>query len=133
MDAKHDLIVSEDVVQAANDRGQLGALAVAARQELRVEKLQAVADKGYHQSDQLEACEAAGVESFVPEPVGASGQGPGGREVFPKQAFRYDAAADAYHCPGGAVLPRASVNRPRPSQAGQEFSHSLCRQRLRCD
>ena len=58
VDAKHDLIVSEDVVPAANDRGQLSALAVAAKEELRVEKLQVVADKGYHQSDQLEACEA---------------------------------------------------------------------------
>ena len=37
VDARHDLIVSEDVVQAANDRGQLGALAVAAKEELRVE------------------------------------------------------------------------------------------------
>src|SRR5438876_9518297 len=42
VDAKHDLIVSEDVVQAANDRGQLGALAAAAKQELGVENLQAV-------------------------------------------------------------------------------------------
>jgi len=53
-----------------------------------------VADKGYHQADPLEACEQAGVESFVPEPLGASGKAPGGREVFPKQAFRYDADAE---------------------------------------
>jgi hypothetical protein len=127
VDAKHDLIVSEDVVQAANDRGQLGALAVAAKQELRVEKLQAVADKGYHQADQLEACEQAGVETFVPEPVGASGQGPGGREVFPKQAFGYDAAADAYHCPGGAVLPRASVNQDHGRERLLYYHRAACR------
>ena len=33
VDAKHDLIVSEDVVQAANDRGQLGALGVGAKEQ----------------------------------------------------------------------------------------------------
>ena len=128
VDARHDLIVSEDVVQAANDRGQLGALAVDARQELRVETLQAVADKGYHQSDQLEACEQAGVETFVPEPLGASGQGPGGREVFPKQAFRYDAAADAYHCPGGAALPRASVNQDHGRERILYYHRAACRE-----
>ena len=128
VDARHDLIVSEDVVQAANDRGQLGALAVDARQELRVEKLQAVADKGCHQADPLEACEQAGVETFVPEPLGASGQGPGGREVFPKQAFRYDAAADAFHCPGGAVLPRASVNQDHGRERILYDHRAACRE-----
>ena len=128
VDAKHDLIVSEDVVQAANDRGQLGALAVAAKEQLRVEKLRAVADKGYHQADQLEACEAAGVETFVPEPLGASGKAPGGREVFPKQAFRYDADADAYHCPGGAVLPRASVNQDHGRERILYYHRAACRE-----
>jgi len=128
VDAKHDLIVSEEVVQAANDRGQLGALAAAAKEELQVGHLQAVADKGYHQADQLAACEAAGVETFVPEPVGASGKGPGGRAVFPKQAFRYDAAGDAYHCPGGAVLPRASVNQDHGRERILYYHRAACRE-----
>jgi transposase/uncharacterized protein YdbL (DUF1318 family) len=105
VDAQHDLIVTEDVVQAANDRGQLGALAVAAKTELQVESLQAVADKGYHEAAQLEACEQAGVETFVPEQGTTSGKTKEGVPVFPKEQFRYDARADVYHCPGGQTLP----------------------------
>jgi len=93
VDAKHDLIVAEEVVQAANDRSQLAALAIAAKAELQVETLQAVADKGYHEADQLEACEQAGVEAFVPDQGKTSGRGKDGREVYPKEQFRYDAAA----------------------------------------
>ena len=79
VDARHDLIVAEEVVQAPNDRGQLGALAVAAKEALQVERLQAVADKGYHEAGQLEACAQAGIEAFVPDQGKTSGQGRNGR------------------------------------------------------
>ena len=39
VDAQHDLIVAEEVVQAANDLGQLSSLATAAKAELQVEQL----------------------------------------------------------------------------------------------
>jgi hypothetical protein len=113
VDAKHDLIVAEEVVQAANDRGQLAALAVAAKEELQVETLQAVADKGYHEADQLEACEQAGVATFVPDQGKTSGQGKDGQEIFPKERFGYDAAADAYHCPAGQTLARGHESQSR--------------------
>ena len=126
VDARHDLIVSGDVVQAANDLGQLGAMAISAKQELGVEKLRAVADKGYHQSDQLEACEAAGVEPFVPAPGRTSGRGPDGRAIFPKEQFRHDAQADAYHCPGGAVLPRVSLHTKGGKQSHLYWNRAAC-------
>jgi transposase len=59
VDARHDLIVENTVVQDANDLGQLSSLAVAAKATLGVEQLKAVADAGYHQAQQLEACEQA--------------------------------------------------------------------------
>ena len=127
VDARHDLIVSEDVVQAANDLGQLGTMAISAKQELGVETLRAVADKGYHQTDQLEACEAAGVEPFVPEPGSRSGQGPQGRAIFPKEHFRHDAQADAYHCPGGAVLPRVSLHTKGGKASHLYWNRAACR------
>ena len=114
--------------QADPSFGGLGALAVAAKGELGVETLQAVADKGYHESDQLEACETAGVETFVPEPGGTSGRGPGGREVFSKEQFRYDAPADAYHCPGAQVLPRASVNQSHGKERILYDHREVCRE-----
>jgi transposase len=71
VDAKHDLIVEPEVVQAANDLGQLSVMAQAARQELQVESIKAVADAGYHEAVQLEterlAVEAKAGRAFIPK------------------------------------------------------------------
>jgi transposase len=126
VDAKNDLIVAEDVVQAANDRGQLSALAVAAKAALNVEKLQAVADKGYHEADQLEACEQAGLETFVPAPGGTSGRSPDGQDIFPKERFAYDAASDTYACPGGQSLKRGSESQSRGKERIVYYYRAAC-------
>ena len=135
VDAKHDLIAAPDVVQDANDRGQLSPMAVAAKEALAVEKLQAVADKGYHEADQLEACEQAGIETFVPAQGTTSGQTRDGRKVYPKEAFTYDAAADTYRCPAGQALPRGHVAERHGKQRVEYYEPAACRgcgQRAAC-
>ncbi len=105
VDAKHDLIAAAEVVQSACDRDQLGAIALAAKEELKVQSLEVVADKGYHSADQLEACEAANITTYVPAQGSTSGRSSkDGREVFAKERFSYDAAANEYQCPGGERL-----------------------------
>lgn len=100
VDAKHDLIIAEEVVQCASDRGQLGAIAQAAQDELKVSSLNVVADKGYHSADQLEACEAADITTYVPAQGSTSGRSSrDGRVVYGKERFTYDAVADEYQCP----------------------------------
>jgi hypothetical protein len=125
-DAQHDLIVAQDVVQAANDRGQLSALALAAKAALNVEDLQAVADKGYHQADQLQACEQAGLEAFVPAPGGTSGRSPDGQDIFPKERLAYDAASDTYACPGGQSLKRGSQSQSRGKERIVYYHRVAC-------
>lgn len=127
VDAKHDLIVAEEVVQAANDRGQLSALARAAKAELQVETLQAVADKGYHEATQLEACEQAGVTTFVPEQGTTSGKTKRGVAVFPKERFGYDALADAYRCPGGQTLAYKGSGKRQDKERGFYYDLAACR------
>jgi transposase len=104
VDAKHDLIVEPTVVQDQNDLAQLHPMAAAAKAALAVERLPTVADTGYHEAGQLEKCERAGIETYVPASEGTSGQGPGGRAVYPKTAFVYDAARTVYRCPAGQEL-----------------------------
>jgi hypothetical protein len=105
VDAKHGLIVAQEVVQDANDLHQLAPMAAMAKEELGVEKLQVVADKGYHENDQLESCEKAGLETFVPEAArGGSGLGKEGKKIFPKERFCYEEALDAYRCPANQTL-----------------------------
>jgi hypothetical protein len=66
VDAKHKLIVASDVVNDDNDTGQLHALTLAAQAALGVDRLQAVADVGYYNGETLKACEADGIEAYVP-------------------------------------------------------------------
>jgi hypothetical protein len=107
VDAKHDLIAEEEVVQDANDLAQLHPMAIATKSALDVESLKVVADAGYHEAGQLEACEQAGLTTFVPAPGTCSGKTRDGKVVYPKEAFRYDAVNDCYHCPAGQQLERS--------------------------
>jgi len=126
VDAKHHLIVAQEVVSAANDRRQLSAMALAAKEQLQATSLQAVADKGYHEADQLEACERAGIETFVPAAGTTSGRGKEGQEVFPKERFLYDPVADAYECPGEQTLPRASVKHDGDIERVLYYNRAAC-------
>lgn len=130
VDAKHDLIVAEELVQAANDRNQLAALALAAKAQLGVSNLQAVADKGYHEADQLEVCEQAGIQTFVPEQGTTSGQSKDGKEVFPKERFVYDERTDTYQCPAGQRLARSSETQSRGKDRLLYRNREACRQCL---
>jgi transposase len=113
VDAKHDLIVAQEVVQAPTDCEQLGTMALQAKEELQADSFQVVADAGYHSTTQLNTCERAGVETFVPEPKGREGQGKDGKKIFPKEQFRYDAQMDVYRCPQGHQLRRMQPDKSR--------------------
>jgi len=128
VDAKHDLIVTQEVVQDASDRNQLAPVAKETKAALGVADLKVVADKGYHEADQLEACEQAGIETFVSPQGTTTGQGKDGQRIFPKERFSYDATRDRYLCPAGQSLDRRSQSQSR----GKEWIHydnpNACRQ-----
>ena len=102
VDAKHSLIAEQQVYNNLNDFGLLAQTAVAARENLAVDKIDAVADKGYYKIDDIEACEAGGVTPYVPKPVDRSPMKKKG--LFTKSRFRYDGATDSYACPSGHRL-----------------------------
>ena len=102
VDVKHSLIAEQQVYNNLNDFGLLAQTAVAARKNLAVDKIDAVADKGYYKIDDIEACEAGGVTPHVPKPVDRSPTKKKG--LFTKSRFRYDSATDSYACPGGQRL-----------------------------
>ena len=102
VDAKHQLIVEQEVTNLGSDLGQLAPTAIPAKEILGVETIQATADRGYYKGEDIAACEAAGIVAFVPKPLGrgeAASQG-----LFAKEAFSYDAAANVYRCPNGETL-----------------------------
>jgi transposase len=101
VDAKHKMIVEQAVSNDVLDMGLLQKTSKPTRQILEVEKINVVADKGYFKSEDIEACEKAGLTPHVPRPQ----RGPAVREgFFRKDEFRYDAERDAYICPAGQTL-----------------------------
>jgi transposase len=126
VDAKNHLIVEPEVVQSACDRNQLSGMAIAAQSELGAQKLQVVADAGYHEADQLEACEKVAIETYVPETGKRSGLSTQGRRVFAKQQFIYDPVADAYRCPAGQTLKRGHVGKSKGKDRIVYYNCAAC-------
>ena len=110
VDAKHKLLAEQEVHIGVSDMGLLTETAVAAKEVLDVDEIDVVADKGYFQAEDIEACEEAGAVPHVPKPE----RGPARRDGhFPKEAFAYDAENDLYTCPGGQPLKRRGVGKLR--------------------
>jgi hypothetical protein len=102
VDDKHKLIVASEVVNGGNDTGQLHKMAKAAKEELGVETLTALADGGYYNSNALKACEEDEIVAYVALPKRTGGLEAKGR--FTHEAFVYNAESDAYRCPNNALL-----------------------------
>jgi hypothetical protein len=101
VDNKHHLIITHEVTNVGTDRSQLSSVAKQAKATLEVENLDAVADHGYFSSEEILACENAGITVTLPKPM-TSGIIAKGR--FGKQDFRYLAEEDTYICPAGEPL-----------------------------
>ena len=101
VDAKHKLIVEQEVTNQVVDMGLLQATAEPAREILDVETIDVVADKGYFKTEDIAACEKAGLTPHVPRPQRGSSVSNG---FFRKDEFSYDPERDAYACPGGHEL-----------------------------
>jgi transposase len=101
VDTKHKLIVEQQVTNQVVDMGLLTQTAAPAREVLGVETIAAVADRGYFKIEDIEACEQAGIEPYVPRPQ----RGPSVKAgLFRKDEFQYDADSDSYVCPAGQRL-----------------------------
>src|SRR5436853_595306 len=101
IEANHHLIVMHEVTNDGTDRSQLSHVANETKTALGVEKLDAVADRGYFNSEEILACEEAGITVTLPNPMTSNSKAEG---RFGKQDFRYVADEDVYICPAGERL-----------------------------
>jgi transposase len=102
VDTEHHLIVTHDVINIGNDRGQLARMSKQAKQTLGTNKLDVIADRGYFDGQEILACAEAGITVTLPKPM-TSGAKAEGR--FGKQDFVYLPEQDVYRCPSGNLLP----------------------------
>lgn len=101
VETTHHLIVAHKVTNVGNDRAQLTAMASQAREAMDGKALTVIADRGYFDSEEIVACEAAGMTPLVPKTL-TSGAKADGR--FGKWDFVYLPAQDAYRCPAGETM-----------------------------
>jgi hypothetical protein len=84
VDTVNHLIVTHDVTNIGSDRSQLANVAREAKAVLQVDKLEAVADRGYFNGEEILACEQAGICVTLPKPMtsGAKSEGRFGKQDF---------------------------------------------------
>ena len=76
-------------------------MAKLARTEMGVEKLTAIADRGYYKSEEMLACHEAGITVYVPKTITSSATDHG---RFSRDDFIYDPQANEFRCPAGERL-----------------------------
>lgn len=123
VDAKHKLIVEQQVSSQVLDMGLLTQTMTPARAILEVATIDVVADKGYFKIEDIVACEAAGIVPHVPRPQRGSSVRDG---FFRKDEFRYDPEQDAYICPAGQVLATRYESRLRDLRKTDYANRAAC-------
>jgi hypothetical protein len=101
VDTEHHLIVNHEVTNVGSDRSQLARVAKETKATLQTDRLEAVADRGYFNGEEILACDQAGITVTLPKPM-TSGAKSEGR--FGKQDFVYLSQEDVYRCPAGERL-----------------------------
>src|SRR5260370_18490919 len=88
VDTEHHLIVAHEVTNSGSDRAQLANMGRQAKEVLGVDKLEAVADRGYYNSTEIKACDDPCIAVTLPKPMRSTAKSDG---RFGKQDFVYNA------------------------------------------
>ena len=72
-----------------------------ARSAIGTDVLEVVADRGYYNGDELNACDQAGITTYLPRANTSSNRAKG---LFGKRDFIYRPEDDEYECPAGERL-----------------------------
>lgn len=119
VDDKHNLVV-EYLPTNRNDKKALLPMALRAKKIFGKKSIIVLADKGYHNGEQLYACAAENVITFVavPDPPRNS---PIPTSDYYGEKFRYNKNHDTYTCPEGHVL------KSNGSWYGRKYEESITR------
>jgi transposase len=136
-DTASGAIVSTEVVEQANDQGQLLSQVNNGKEELeRVEQLlsgadkhvgpvkSATADSAYHDTLQLVKLEGE-METYVPDGQ-TTRRPPGVSDEFLSEAFHYDPQTDTMICPQGHPMKRRKMNKGKTA-VSYEAEAKVCK------
>ena len=131
VDTEPHLIIAHEVTNSGTDRAQLANMSLQAKEVLGVDKLEAVADRGYYSGEEILACEEAGIEVTLPKPVTTGMEAKG---AFGKHDFAYLVKKDVYRCPAGEILAYwlTTVDGQRTIRRYATKACESCRLKVRC-
>lgn len=127
VDSKHKLIVEHEVTNQPNDQSLLAEMAKAAKEELGVEELEVVADRGYYSGTQVRECEQAGISPYIEKPPVTHKEG-----MFSKEQFTYNLQRDVYVCPAGEELTYRCTDKTRRRKEYRATACGSCAIKHQC-
>ena len=103
VDNKHNLVVATHTINR-NDRNALAAIALEAKENLKVETFTVLVDKGYHNGREIMQCKEANITTIVAHQEQGKSNENGTQPDYFVSKFSYDKATDSYICPQGETL-----------------------------
>jgi transposase len=102
VDNKNHLIVEYEPTNR-NDKKALLPMSIKAREACGVEAITVLADKGYHNGEQIDSCAGEHITTYVATPAAPRNSAIPTNEYYGDK-FRYNKQRDTYTCPQGHVL-----------------------------
>ncbi len=102
VDSKHNLAIDTKVINA-NDRKMLATMGLQAKEILKKESFELLADKGYHNGEELQKCDLMNIKTYVAPQENISGNKIPTQEYLGDK-FEYNSQDDCYTCPEGESL-----------------------------
>ncbi len=123
VEPENHLIVAHEVTNSPSDRGQLSNMAKKASEAMDKKDLSVVADRGYYKSEEILACDEAGITTYLPKPETSNNKAKG---LFDKKDFRYVPEDNEYSCPAGERLTWRTAYEER-GQVLHRYWSSVCK------
>ena len=102
-DEKNKLIIAYQTTNR-NDRNALSSIAKEAKENLDVNSLLTINDKGYHNGREIQECEKHNIKTIVAYSQLVNSNEKGTRQEYLVDKFIYNKKTDTYKCPQGEIL-----------------------------
>ena len=107
VDDKHKLIVATHTINS-NDRNALFNIAHEAKENLQVDSITNISDKGYHNGRQIQQCTDADITTIISHQTLVNSNEDKGfgctTQAYMVDKFQYNSTDDTYTCPQGQTL-----------------------------
>lgn len=101
VDSQNKMVATFEVINNSADQGQLFLVGTKAKEALKTDKLEMLADKGYYDVVDFEKCENNNSSCYVPKPSYTNSTG---NPRYFSDKFKYDSEKDTFLCPENHVL-----------------------------